>query len=310
MMLQVFAGGKRAKVSPDEASQMVARWTRELENSDGVIKVDISCRSWAKDAFYVIKPFLLSVAKDVRYASFADIIAGLMTEEGLEVTQSLDRDWVFTTEAHPIHHVNVRRRDSKTGRIDQLKSRLLKKMKARADGVVDGPMPIREDLENEKWTDSTPAEGFQYQVSAILNETEKAAISKLAASRRVHHGPNFWSFTELIESILMPEQISFDVDFFQETQQRLNAAHLTFNKLGNEQLLTNSCPNFHLSDFRWIRALNGGAVDYTEVYISSAMDKPSPRESRFQLPGSMDALAILGSGMHIGTRIRNTRKRY
>ena len=87
--IQLYAGGKRERVSKEQATQLVQRWTRELEAADGVFRVDLSCRSWALEAFDVIQPFLANVAKDVKYAVFADIIAGLMTDEGLAVTEAL-----------------------------------------------------------------------------------------------------------------------------------------------------------------------------------------------------------------------------
>lgn len=89
MKIQLIAGGKREKVTPERAKQLVQRWSREMEGTDGVCKVDISCLSWCKDAFDIIQPFLETIAKDVKYAAFADIIAGLMTDEGLAVTEGV-----------------------------------------------------------------------------------------------------------------------------------------------------------------------------------------------------------------------------
>lgn len=89
MKIQLIAGGRRERVTKERAEQLVARWTREIEDTDGVCKVDISCLSWCKEAFDIIKPFLETIAKDVKYAAFADIIAGLMTDEGLAVTEGV-----------------------------------------------------------------------------------------------------------------------------------------------------------------------------------------------------------------------------
>lgn len=91
MKIQLFAGGKREKVSKEKATDLVERWTREIEGSDGVFRVDISCLSWTQEAFEVVQPFFEKIAPHVKYAAFADIIAGLMTEEGLAVTESLAR---------------------------------------------------------------------------------------------------------------------------------------------------------------------------------------------------------------------------
>lgn len=91
MKIQLFAGGKREKVSKEKAQALVERWTRELEGKDGASCVDISCLSWTQEAFEIIQPFLEKIAPHVKYCNFADIIAGLMTEEGLAVTESLAR---------------------------------------------------------------------------------------------------------------------------------------------------------------------------------------------------------------------------
>lgn len=87
--IQLYAGGKRERVQEGEAQRFVERWTREKGASNKVIRVDISCRSWAQPAFDIIRPFLETIAKDVKYAAFADIIASLLTEEGLAVTEAL-----------------------------------------------------------------------------------------------------------------------------------------------------------------------------------------------------------------------------
>ncbi len=89
MKIQLIAGGKREKVTKERAEQLVQRWTREIAETDGVCKVDISCLSWCKDAFDIIEPFLETIAKDVKYVALADIIAGLMTDEGLAVTEGV-----------------------------------------------------------------------------------------------------------------------------------------------------------------------------------------------------------------------------
>lgn len=91
MKIQLFAGGKREKVTKEKAQEVVARWSRQLEGTDGVCGVDISCLSWTKEAFDVVQPFLQKIAPHVKYGAFADIIAGLMTDEGLAVTEGIAR---------------------------------------------------------------------------------------------------------------------------------------------------------------------------------------------------------------------------
>ena len=72
----------------DEAKTILARFEKQ-SNDKSVVKVDLSCRSWKKASLLIIKPLLEKVAKDVRFVDLADVIAGLMTDEGLGVTETL-----------------------------------------------------------------------------------------------------------------------------------------------------------------------------------------------------------------------------
>jgi len=92
MRLIFYVGGKRSAVERDEAEMIVQRFRREIEDGDDeneVYKVDISCRSWKKEAIDIIEPFLRSVSRTVKFVDFADIIAGRMTDEGLNITKQL-----------------------------------------------------------------------------------------------------------------------------------------------------------------------------------------------------------------------------
>jgi len=82
------AGGKREKVSKEKAEATVQRWTSEAEGNQ-IVGIDISCLSWTLEAFNIIKPFLQEIASTVKYANLADIIASLMTEEGLAVIEGV-----------------------------------------------------------------------------------------------------------------------------------------------------------------------------------------------------------------------------
>jgi Ran GTPase-activating protein 1 len=82
------AGGKREKVSCDRAEAVVKRWRIEAEGNQ-VIGIDISCLSWSLEALNSIKPFLEEIASTVKYANLADIIASLLTDEGLAVIEGV-----------------------------------------------------------------------------------------------------------------------------------------------------------------------------------------------------------------------------
>lgn len=88
MKVVLYVGGKRAAVEPDEATAIDARFKREAEENM-VYKVDLSCRQWKRESLDIIAPNLNSQSKSVRFVNLADVIAGLMTDEGLGVTQLL-----------------------------------------------------------------------------------------------------------------------------------------------------------------------------------------------------------------------------
>jgi Ran GTPase-activating protein 1 len=88
MKISLFVGGKRSSLDAKGAKDIVERFKRE-SNGKEVIKVDLSCRSLKNEAIDQIEPFLQTIAKSVRFVDLADIIAGLMTDEGLQVTERL-----------------------------------------------------------------------------------------------------------------------------------------------------------------------------------------------------------------------------
>jgi Ran GTPase-activating protein 1 len=88
MRVNLYVGGKRIAVQAEEAASIVERFERESKGNE-VYKLDMSCRQWKGEAFDILKPFLEKVASTVRFLNVADIIAGLMTDEGLHVTETL-----------------------------------------------------------------------------------------------------------------------------------------------------------------------------------------------------------------------------
>ena len=88
MKVVLYVGGNRTAVEIDEANVIDARFKREAEENT-VYKVDLSCRQWKRESLDIIAPHLKSQSKSIRFVNLADVIAGLMTDEGLGVTQLL-----------------------------------------------------------------------------------------------------------------------------------------------------------------------------------------------------------------------------
>ncbi|KAG7339469.1 leucine rich repeat LRR-containing protein [Nitzschia inconspicua] len=103
MKVILRAGGERKAVQLDEAKAMLERFQALVDdnsdddddddnnnnNNNTVIGVDLSCRQWKQESLEVLEDFFKSVSSTVQYLVVDDIIAGLMTEEGLTVTQKL-----------------------------------------------------------------------------------------------------------------------------------------------------------------------------------------------------------------------------
>jgi Leucine Rich repeat len=88
MKVILRAGGERKSVELEEAKAMLERF-QSLADGNDVEGIDLSCRQWKKESLEEIEEFLKGVAGSVRYLVIDDIIAGLMTDEGLAVTQKL-----------------------------------------------------------------------------------------------------------------------------------------------------------------------------------------------------------------------------
>ena len=87
--VELIAGGEeRIRVETQEARNILARF-REESNGKVVEKVDMSGCMWTREALDVMVPFLVEIAPAVRVVKLDDIIAGLMTEEGLDTLKRL-----------------------------------------------------------------------------------------------------------------------------------------------------------------------------------------------------------------------------
>lgn len=64
-------------------------------------------------------------------------------------------------------------------------------------------------------------------------------------------------------------------DIFTSEINAINYAHIHFNKRGKGSGvgLSNRCPNFHNPNLKWVLALNGHALDYTQDHVPTASDE-------------------------------------
>lgn len=205
-----------------------------------------------------------------------------------------EREWIFTTEAHPIHYAPDKYHEEDA--LNELQERVKDRLRGRIKGEELVPKYSAWDiLKEEKWTDKS---SFDVYVQSLEPVIKKVVLGKTERRREAENEEDVFG-SRLLDTFLSPGQIDISSDFFNETRAGTNLAHLTFRKEGLEKDLSMSCPNFYSSDLLWIRALNGGATDYADAYMSSSQDEEGESNSRFHMLGSVEALALYGAGVHV-----------
>ena len=231
-----------------------------------------------------------------------------------------DRDWIFTTEAHPIHSVPTyeqqeeSKANTETGnyvRVEELKGRLRDKLKAikakrdsplattatSHDGVVS---PIY--LQDETWSDNTQPRTYRNSLVDVT-KTIKQDTQQTIDKPRNDDKNALLAFFGGEASVLFSLNLDENVHLFREEG---NLAHIGLNSLGqgNGYALKKACANIYAPELTWINAINGGAVDYTDIYVSALSesdgDYPSPNDSIQLMLTSAEALSLGGSGVYLG----------
>jgi mannosidase alpha-like ER degradation enhancer 2 len=207
-----------------------------------------------------------------------------------------EREWIFTTEAHPIHHVPL-----KTVGTAELRQQLLTHLRqSELHHHHHKESASMTDLRTEKWTERSKASDYKHQVI----ETEKI----IAASRQLH-GQNIRTGRELFRlGIIQPSFLQVETGDESEhgssKQDSSNIAHLSLAPNGLSSMsmaIAKACPNLYSPSLSWINALSGGATDYSNVYVSSVIDE-KPIDARYGvgLLSSSHALALYGTGLFLG----------
>ena len=186
-----------------------------------------------------------------------------------------DRQWMFTTEAHPFHlpTSEVSRED-----LVQLEQILFHRKKGKKASRPSGRMA------SDHWAEKTPMKEFLNQLWPIELETKRRAVSALP------DGSFFFRDRELFGGV--DEGIDLHDDW-KEYENRENLAHLKFSAtgVGSGSSLRSACPNFHASELVWIHALNGEGLDYRDEFVP--VDNVGDQQAASRNPvvyGSVEAL--------------------
>jgi Glycosyl hydrolase family 47 len=211
-----------------------------------------------------------------------------------------DRDWIFTTEAHPFHAVESvsdaeKRFVAERSALKQiLRDRLQKRARPRRH-----TSSHHQSLKSEKWSDKTSLKGF---VSKLESEEKEALLHRVQLTKDPRVNSDLFFSQRRLVSPFVPDNFC-PTEFLNDTRQHANLAHLSPTNLGVGQgtLLKRSCPNVYSSELLWVHALNGGALDYTELFASVSRDSLEDHPIDFAVLGAAEALGALGTGLYLGT---------
>ncbi|KAL9181308.1 hypothetical protein ACHAXT_010113 [Thalassiosira profunda] len=191
-----------------------------------------------------------------------------------------EREWIFTTEAHPIHYVpsETQRQERLNKQLAQLRSLLKEHIaKAKAPQSTDNvsgegddsgdKATSAPDLDDEQWTSKTPQ-------SAFLEHLGKVEDADVASKEVIAGSGGFESGPPMRGTSLLPEgRASYGI-FYDEIAS-INQAHHHFESRGkgSGRWLGKSCPNYHHPDLLWNHALHGEALDYNLKHTSYVSDE-------------------------------------
>ncbi len=145
--------------------------------------------------------------------------------------QDNEREWIFTTEAHPIHYVDSVDDNRLNDQLDQVRN-LLKEIINDEIGIV---------------------------TTVPLNESTISYVDESVGF--IESGPPIRR-----ASVSTVDAASFGI--FSSEISAINEANVQFDSRGkgSYKRLSKRCPNFYHPDLQWTHALNGNAMDYTSVY--------------------------------------------
>ena len=185
------------------------------------------------------------------------------------------REWIFTTEAHPIHYVpvsnsSVQADDRIKNQLDQVRALLKERVSSKPDNdVTEDDRATKENtapsFEHEQWSTKTPE---QVYAAALHHRNNEIIASKQGISGTNHDfatGPPF-------QGMLSSDEDTHGI--FSSEVSAINQAHYQFDRRGkgSGNALSKLCPNIHHPDLQWNMALHGDSMDYNPAHISSLSD--------------------------------------
>lgn len=178
-----------------------------------------------------------------------------------------EREWIFTTEAHPIHYVprsnsTFQGDDHLHAQIDQVRSLLEERLSTASPPALEYSATSAFSAESEQWSKRTRGPDFKESLSQV--DQALLAAKGEASGDAFYSGPSFHRTTVSQEDVA-----SYGI--FSSEVSSINLAHHKFDVIGkgSGNRLARHCPNIYHPDLQWVHALHGDALDYDTGHSSS-----------------------------------------
>lgn len=223
-----------------------------------------------------------------------------------------ERNWIFTTEAHPIHSVSPisskrNKSSNKRGKsayleddwLDNAKSDILESLNdlIKTNNTERGAIRIPSQkqspgrswryLNNEIWTSNTGK--FPH-----IKDLQKSSASQSTKSTSGTSN-SFSSWQKGSTGRIIEHPMNVMGESAEGGGAVLNFAVLTHDKNGRGTTLSQSCPNYHQSNSLWIQALAGEELDYVQTFESTLSNDKAPSTMKPRITSSLTASALFGT---------------
>jgi mannosidase alpha-like ER degradation enhancer 2 len=205
--------------------------------------------------------------------------------------QDSEREWIFTTEAHPIHHAPVSSTpilstDDNTvdAQIDKVRSLVTRLSNASLEEDQKSKvMNSTQHLTFEQWTRITRKTTHTDSIALV----EDDVMSRKREATKEHGlvtGPHLNQGGDIYNNRSMFSEVA-------------NRAHYRFPSHGKGHGLGKRCPNLHHPSLIWTHALNGNTLDYNTEHHSSF----SNEGTEVRVKGDPRMLSALAAACFYGT---------
>ena len=227
----------------------------------------------------------------------------LTFDENNPINSDKERNWIFTTEAHPVFTPH----SSKTGNIgsqdekwlDDARSNLLKSVDNLIASNNTASLAMRVPAKNkgrqnntnrrlhrETWASKT---GKFPHIKDLQNLSTMRSLKDTANRQKPLSSWRRGAIGRILDHTLSLTGANADETAF------YNFALLTHGRNGRGSSLSQSCPNYHQSNALWIQAIMGEDLDYAESFESTLSNDEHVLITKRRVLSPLTASALLGT---------------